>query len=386
MPSLEHHVAEPKLNDVFSKDDGVQDLKLSVTESTSFGSPIPEYDEQDLQLTLSSDSMGFNFQESFDIGTGPSFDGTIEERSLSPAMDTVSSEKNTTNTNETTQGDVDSHHKISYPKGSYPPIYSTQPCQQPHSYYGSHYPQSHGSYAFYPQSYAPPHYGYNPSAMSSDQSIHQNHSSELSVSSNLSKKRSIDEVNDTNGDFTIHRGGSNNSVSSYSTTNTAPTQISRLSNGSPMKREDFCPSTLSLERSNSTESNDSSLAFSTLTVNSKNESKGESSKFCSTIFHVNMLIRFCLQNKRTWLKRKLTTKGISFHLRLMKTCQIQELHQSVKTRKTQMIISFSAMRKIVLLLFHLLLCVDPALQKRKLVPHLNLISMAIGIKAILQYP
>jgi len=114
----------------------------------------------------------------------------------------------------------------------------------------------------------------HPQSSSAPQPINQIGScASSSVTSAGSKKRTIDDVNDENAEFTIHRGDSNNSVCSSGTINTAQNPISKLICESPIKKDRVDPPIHALERRDSEESTGSSLTFRELSMNSRGQGK-----------------------------------------------------------------------------------------------------------------
>jgi hypothetical protein len=302
-------------------------LLMSVTRSKSFGSPTiapTELDSSELQLALSrsSDSMGFDFRGSFEeYGmVNREIDDTNKEKKVDNSnMGVTSNEKKESESKSLTmqekrpgrppyQFTQGYGHHPAYGRPPYPPQY------QNHPYYAGHYGApphahhhqqlfqgSHGApsgYHSYYNSYTHHHPGYtHPNsflhnhssqhrteniARSNSQYMKSSSSSVSSATSLGSKKRTIDEVNGhgiVNGDFSNHRGSSNNSVCSSGTSNTAPNNISKLVCESPVKKECTDPPIHSLERSNSMESTGSSLTFGALSMNSQTNSRGEYSLF-----------------------------------------------------------------------------------------------------------
>uniref|UniRef100_A0A7S3PWY9 Uncharacterized protein n=1 Tax=Chaetoceros debilis TaxID=122233 RepID=A0A7S3PWY9_9STRA len=305
--------------DLFCKNDEAP-LLMSITQSNSFGSGTysPEGISQEISLTLSgsSDSMGFDLKGSFDNDFG-----SIDQKtSTSPGASIASTGTKGTTSSSLAVESSNQIQKSSYPPYSRPnyappppsygrPPYHPVPYQHP--YYGGHYPGGppppppYGGHSNYPhpyyRSYPPPHPGYHPPpphymhgqvntiANSSSSSIttsatlqtgsSQATSSGVSVSSNKSRKRTIDDVmDDSHQDFALRRGNSNGSVCTAGTggNNTTSEAVNQLICESPIKQDPNAHPVDSIERINSMESTESALTFGGLSMTSSHDNDHKS--------------------------------------------------------------------------------------------------------------
>lgn len=286
-----------------------------------------------LALSKSSDSMGFDLKASFDDYGMMAKDEdqhrgeTTKQAHDSNASVASSGTKDTESTSVATQDHVPARPAYHYPHGYghppppppygrppyppqfqhatyYPGHYGAPPSHHPHHHAHTHHPHTH--HPHHPSYPVPPthyhqygngyvhHSGYANTSSFVHNHSHSSHNSEQSsilnsryaksssssVSSSTSlgsKKRTIDEVNGNKGDdhgpagdFSNHRGSSNNSVCSSGTSNTAPNNISKLVSESPVKKDPEESSLVhSLERTNSMDSAGSSLTFGALSMNSQ---------------------------------------------------------------------------------------------------------------------
>jgi len=348
-------IQDPVLGDLFThEEDGGQVLMSSITQSKSFGSPSlapAEMDGQELMISLSAstDSMEFDMKGAFDKNENKvctSFQEPIKEETCRPAsppdlepslsMNSAGT-KDTSSTGSMTQNTNASRSNYTYPQGyghQTPygrPHYPPPPYQNP--YYGGHYggppPPPHpyqgsqgapSTYHPYYHGY-PPHPGYPPqssythpqsqqltngSSNASSQCINQATSFTSSVTSGGSKKRTIDEVNNSDdNDFAIHRGDSSNSVCTSGTVETAPNPISKLICESPIKKELMDPPLSFLDRNHSIESTESSLTFGGLSMTSHSQKQGKKSLFYGkNMFLENQNLMSSLPEKEVFTKAK----------------------------------------------------------------------------------
>ena len=319
MPTVDTGRSKSSKNDAFSKEEGAP-LLMTVTQSKSFGSTITsgDLDGQELTLSLSAstDSMGFDFRgnsfEEQDSGKVPQKkDLTNSPNAMDSNMSITSAgTKETASTSSITQESSSSRPPYPYSHGGYgpPPSYGRPPYPSqgyPHPYYSGHYHGGHGPppppppnyggpqgvpppnyhpyYRGYPPPGYPPHHSYqhgqvparkktSTTSSSRHPAINPSVSSTSSVTSNTSKKRTIDEMSkESQNEFSIHRGGSNISVCSAGTAPGTKNSISKLVCESPMKKERNEPPVHCLERSNSMESTESSLTFGALSMSSSHD-------------------------------------------------------------------------------------------------------------------
>ncbi len=290
-----------------SSDYKERQITMSITESKSFDSIA---DENDIRITFTSSSDSLDYDDNVlgrDFGSDDD-DEKDNSSSRSGKSSQVPSPSKVTNVPENHRH---IHHIPPPPHGYHMPPYAGPPGSHPHyhPHYQHHYYPNGGNPPHFPpggsnvqfdhrfpphgpqgpyhpgmsyrqSSYPPPHPNYHNQAYRQN----ANSSSAMSVSSQGSRKRTIDgllEDDERSGSFSKHRSSSNNSTCSTNTAgnNTSSETFNRLICNSPMKRE----------RTFSPESRESSLNFGDLNMG-KNLNGKKMMKYFVDYFRSNLIL------------------------------------------------------------------------------------------------